>query len=200
MAGLSMPSGRSAAKVSGARVGNSLTDFHGRAVTQSGTGGNALMNAGAAPGASAPTVNALAGGVWPPPVPAAAPVAVAAQAEPAVPAGHEMHAAIGKALGADNLPDDEMATRLKRSLFVQNAFRNLLHKDTPPDHGDVAQVVADGVKSGAVTAADAPALMAIVPQDPAQLRPAIEALNRIATHVAVHLVGEQQRRKSGSKA
>ena len=196
MAGLSMPSSR------GAGQRNALM---GGPPEHSGKPGQTVANilAGGAP-AVATAGNALAAGVMPPPPPppppvaVAAPVAVAVQPEPDAPPGQEQHAAVGATLGANNLPDDELATRLERSMFVQNALRALLQKDTPPDHGDVAQVLADGVKSGVVSAADAPVIMAAIPQDPAQLRPAIEALNRTATHAAVHIVGEQQRRGSKS--
>ena len=195
MAGLSMPSSRGAAQRN-ALMGDMPSEHTGRP-------GKTVANilAGGAPAVAA-AGNALAAGVMPPapppPVAVAAPVAVAVQPEPDAPPGQEQHAAVGATLGANNLPDDELATRLERSMFVQNALRALLQKDTPPDHGDVAQVLADGVKSGVVSAADAPVIMASIPQDPAQLRPAIEALNRTATHAAVHIVGEQQRRGSKS--
>ena len=141
---------------------------------------NALLQTPTAPPSAAPTQQVAV--VAPPPIQTMTP--------------QERHMAVGKALGADKLPDSELAARLERSLFVQHALRSLLQKGTQPDHGDVAQVLADGVKSGAVSAADLPVIMASIPRDPAQLRPAIEALNQAATHAAVHIIGEQQRRKS----
>ena len=191
MPSFSMPSGRSAARVPGARVGNSLTDFHGRPLTQSGTGGNALMNAGAAP---APTGGNLLTGAPALPSVSAMP---APQPAPMPPPGQERHVAVGKMLGAENLPDHELSARMDRSVFVQSALRKLLQQPTI-DHGDVAQALADGIKHGGIPAADAPAILASIPQDPAKLRQAVEGLNSAATHAAVHIAGEQQRRKSKS--
>ena len=194
MAGLSMPSSRGAAQRNALMGGPSEhSSKPGQTVANILAGGTpAVASAG----------NALAAGVAPPrPPPSdasvdpATPVAMPAQA---VVPGQEMHAAVGQTLGADKLPDGELASRLERSMFVQNALRGLLQRGTPPDHGDVVQLLADAVKGDVIPSTDAPVIAASIPQDPALLAPAIEAMNRSATHAAVHIVGEQQRRGSKS--
>ncbi len=198
----SMPSGRSAARIGTAGLGDPRAPDRAPPSNASGLGNNRLMASGGVPAgnnlmnASALSPVPLAGGnmltgplplapaqaVPPPPPPIAAP-----------PPGQERHAAVGKMVSADKLSDAGLARVTDRFLYMHSALGDLAAK---PDlsRGDVADVLAKAVREGEVPAAEAKQILGQVTADPGKLRQEVSDKRHFATAALVHLVGEQQRR------
>lgn len=166
----------------------------GNPLTGSGQPAPAPTNLLMGDGAPQAPMNALTG--MPTAMPVAPPVA---QQPPAMapmvtaPAGQERHAAVAGMIDAANLPDDDLASRMQRSLFAQNALRDLLQNKSL-DRATVARVLAAAGESGDLPSADVRQISDGLPTDPVKLRAALEHLHVVTLHAAVHLSGEQQRR------
>lgn len=98
-----------------------------------------------------------------------------------------------RTIAPSQIPDADLANRVARSTFVQNAARGLLAKKDL-SHADVVDVVANAIKGGLLPTDEASHVLASFPTDPAKLRPALENLHINSLHAAIHLAGEQQKR------